>query len=290
MDAAIKRFLDYLERVQDRAKNTILAYRADLRQLSQVLEEHAGGPVSPGIISGDLLSEYVGWLTSRGYQPSTVSRKMAAVRSFLEYLSTQERRVDPSLLAGLQPPPTPKRRPRVLTREEVRSLINAPREEDSPRAMRDAALLALLYATGMRAAELVRLNVGDVDVFTGRVRKNSAGEELLPLGVAYEPLRRYLGEGRPQLLKGSGERSLFLNQRGQRLSRQGLWLVVKKWARREGLGEDVSPHTLRHSLAYHMLREGKTRRQVQRKLGLASPSAIRVYPRDHEQASDDRNR
>jgi integrase/recombinase XerD len=290
MDAAIKRFLDYLEGVQNRAKNTILAYRADLYQLSQVLEEHVGGPVFPGIISADLLSEYVSWLTNQGYQPSTVSRKMAAVRSFIEYLSTQEREVDPSLLAGLQPPPTPKRRPRVLTREEVRSLINAPREEDSPRAIRDAALLALLYATGMRAAELVSLDVGDVDVFTGRLRKDSAREGPLPLGVAYEPLRRYLREGRPQLLKASGERSLFLNQRGQRLSRQGLWLVVKKWARREGLGEDVSPHTLRHSLAYHMLREGKTRRQVQRKLGLASPSAIRVYPRVHEQGSDVQDR
>lgn len=283
MDGAIDRFLGYLEKVQDRAENTILAYRADLRQMEQVFQAQVGGPVSPGMISSDLLSEYVSWLTSQGYQPSTVSRKMAAVRSFLEYLSTQERRADSSLLAGLQPPPTPRRRPRVLTHEEVRSLINAPQAEESARAIRDAALLALLYATGMRAAELVGLDVSDVDIFTGRVQKDSATEKPLPLGLAYEPLRRYLREGRPQLLRDSSERGLFLNQRGHRLSRQGLWLVVKKWAQREGLGDDVSPHTLRHSLAYHMLRRGKTRREVQRRLGLASPSAIRVYPKDSEQ-------
>lgn len=283
MDAAIERFLDYLENVQNRAKNTILAYGADLRQMNQVLTEQSDGPVTPGMISEELLAEYVSWLTNQGYQPSTVSRKMAAVRSFLEYLSAQEQRADAGLLASLQPPPTPKRQPRVLTRDEVEKLVGAPRGSDSPRGIRDAALLSLLYATGMRAAEVVGLDVQDVDIFSGRIQKDTADIDSLPLGLAYEPLRRYLREGRPQLLRDSGERALFLNQRGQGLSRQGLWLVVKKWAKETELGEDVSPHTLRHSKAYHMLQRGKSRREVQRVLGLASPSAIRVYPKGDRQ-------
>lgn len=282
MDAAINRFLDYLENVQNRAKNTILAYGADLRQMSDVLAAQSEIPLTSGLITEELLTEYVSWLTTQGYQPSTVSRKMAAVRSFLEYLSAQEGRTDPGLLSSLQPPPTPKRQPRVLTREEVMELVEAPRDTDSPRGIRDTALLSVLYATGMRAAEVVGLEMQDVDIFSGRIQKDKADIDSLPLGIAYEPLRRYLREGRPQLLRDSSERALFLNQRGQGLSRQGLWLVVKKWAKETGLGEDVSPHTLRHSKAYHMLQRGKSRREVQRVLGLASPSAIRVYPKDNQ--------
>lgn len=198
------------------------------------------------------------------------------MRSFLEYLSQVERRCDHSLIHGLKPPPTPRRRPHILSQDEVDELLQVPMESRTPRGLRDAAILAVLYATGMRAAETVALQISDVDFEQGVVRKPMGFGMQMPLGVAEEPLRLYLLEGRPSLYKVQDEQALFLNQRGRRLSRQGLWLVVKRWASALALGDDVSPHTLRHTLANHLLSEGKSTQEVQRVLGLTSPTAIRL--------------
>jgi integrase/recombinase XerD len=276
MKEAIENFLTYLEHSQGRAQNTLLAYRADLLQMDDVLASQHVGPVTPESFTRDMMDGYIGWLTQRGYRPATVSRKMAALRSFLEYLSQVERRCEHSLVHGLKPPPTPRRRPRILSRAEVTELLQAPTESRTPRGLRDAAILAVLYATGMRAAETVALQVTNVDFEQGMIRKPNVFGMHLPLGVAEEPLRLYLLEGRPSLLKVQEEQALFLNQRGRRLSRQGLWLVVKRWASALALGDDVSPHTLRHTLANHLLGEGKTTQEVQRVLGLSSPTAIRL--------------
>jgi integrase/recombinase XerD len=276
MKEAIAKFLTYLEHSQGRAHNTLMAYRADLLQMEDVLATQHVGPVAPEGFSRDLLEGYVNWLTTQGYRPATVSRKMAALRSFLEYLSQVERRCDRSLIHGLKPPPTPRRRPRILSKNEIDRLLQAPLGSRKPRGLRDAAILALLYATGMRAAETVALDVSDIDFEQGMVRKPMSFGERLPLGIAEEPLRLYLLEGRPSLMKMQDEQALFLNQRGRRLSRQGLWLVVKRWASALALGDEVSPHTLRHTLANHLLGEGLSTQEVQRVLGLSSPTAIRL--------------
>lgn len=281
MAEAIRRFLSWLELRRGSAGNTLLAYRADLKQFQSVLE--ASELINPSQLSSEQVSKYVAWLTRQGYRPATVSRKMAAVRSFLSYLKQEEGLAEGKLLAELRPGPSPRRRPRVLDPHEVGELLSLPGKQDTPRAQRDAAILSLLYATGLRAADLVALRVEDIEVDAGKLERAGSDGGRLPLGSASEPLRRYLSKGRPQLARSSSESALFLNQRGRQLSRQGLWLVVKRWAKASGLGADVSPHTLRHTLAHHLLSEGKSRREVQLRLGLSSPNAIRV-PRERTDA------
>jgi len=274
MDAALHRFLVYLRDVRGSSANTLLAYRADLRQFVAALRGKADGPEA---LSQGALADYVSWLGQQGYRPATISRKMAAVRSFLDYLQSTNVLTDPSLRAELRPPRAPRPRPRVLTPDELQALLDAPAKQDSPRSLRDAAILALLSATGLRAAEVVALTVDEVDLERGWVGRPQNPEPQLPLGRALKPMRRYVVDGRPHLTRRADERSLFLNQRGDRLSRQGLWLVVKRWTARAGLGGDLSPHSLRHTLAHHLLQEGRSRREVQQVLGLTSANAMRVH-------------
>jgi integrase/recombinase XerD len=273
MEAALHRFLVYLRDVRGSSANTLLAYRADLRQLLSALRPKVERPED---LTPEALADYVAWLGQQGYRPATISRKMAAVRSFLDYLQSNNALTEPSLRAGLRPPRAPRPRPRVLSADELKALLDAPAKQDSPRALRDSAILALLYSTGLRAAEVVALGVDQVDLERGWVARAQA-ETPLPLGRALQPMRRYVVDGRPHLARRSDERSLFLNQRGDRLSRQGLWLVVKRWTTRAGLGGDLSPHSLRHTLAHHMLQEGRSRREVQQVLGLTSANAMRVH-------------
>lgn len=276
MREAIGKFLVYLEDSQGRAQNTLLAYRADLLQMARVLASQRVGPIAPEDFTRESLQGYVNWVTAQAYRPSTVSRKMAAMRCFLEYLSQVERRCEHVLIQDLRSPPTPRRYPRILTQEEVEALLKAPLASKTARGMRDAAILAVLYATGMRAAELISLQLSDVFLERGKIRKPLSREVHLSLGEAEYPLRAYLDQGRPCLLKTQEQQALFLNQRGHRLSRQGLWLVVKRWASALAMGDEVSPHTLRHTLANHLLCKGVNTREVQRVLGLSSPTAIRL--------------
>jgi len=276
MQTAILRFLTFLREQRGSADNTILAYRTDLQQMDQVVSRGKGAQVTAPTLDRDKLRRYVEWLSESGYRPATVARKMAAVRSFLDYLGGHEEGVIPNLILELQSPPAPRRRPRILTKDEIDRLLAAPAKLESPRGLRDAAILALLYATGLRAAEAVGLRIDDVDLAAGVVRRGKPAAQALKLGESLPALRRYLEEARGQLNSSASEKALFLNQRGQSLSRQGLWLVVKRWAQATGLGEDVSPYSLRHSLAHHMLNQGRTRREVQELLGLSSPNVLRV--------------
>src|SRR3990172_4911476 len=240
-DAALHRFLVYLRDVRGSSANTLLAYRADLRQFVAALR---GKSDSPEALSQQALADYVAWLGQQGYRPATISRKMAAVRSFLDYLLSVNVVTDLSLRSELRPPRAPRPRPRVLTPEELQTLLDAPAKQDSPRSLRDAAILSLLYATGLRAAEVVALTLDEVDLEKGWVSRVQHSDPHLPLGRALKPMRRYVVDGRPHLTRRPDERSLFLNQRGDRLSRQGLWLGGERWTTRGGLGGDVFPHSL----------------------------------------------
>lgn len=276
MEREIERFLKDLREVRGRAANTVLAYGADLAQMTRVLQADHEGPLTSTSITLDAILKYVEWLGGQGYRPTTVSRKMASVRAFLDYLAVEEGRSTSGIAMQLQPPPTPRRQPRILTMDEVKGLVEAAASLDSPLGQRDAAILAVLYSTGMRAADVVDLNIQDVDLSRSELARASNRSQWLPLGIAHDHLRKYLAEGRPNLSRPPEIEALFLNQRGRRLSRQGVWLVVKRWASALGLSKDVSPHTLRHTLASHMLSQGMTRRQVQRQLGLSSPNSVRV--------------
>ena len=276
MDEIIEAFLRHLQADQGRANNTVLAYRADLRQFAAALNELAGRKIGLDEINGDRLARYAAWLGGRGYRPATLSRKMAAVRSFLESHNVAGSESVPELADALRPPPAPRRQPRLLSIEEVNGLLAAPLRNGTVRGVRDAALLAVLYATGLRAADAVGLTMKDLDLVEGRLRRTGDSGGWLPLGTALPVLRRYVEEARPQLVHDGDVRAVFVNQRGRPLSRQGLWLIVKHWAEATGLGAKVSPHSLRHALIQHMLASGKSRRDIQRVLGLRSPNAIRA--------------
>lgn len=276
MDEAIEVFLHQLQTKHGRAKNTVLAYRADLRQFSAALNGITGQRITLSDISGDLLTRYAAWLGTRGYRPATLSRKMAAVRSFLESYSVSGSESVHDLAEALRPPPAPRRQPRLLSTVEVDQLLAAPLRSGSPRNLRDGALLAVLYATGLRAADAVGLRLSDLDLTEGRLRRTSDDGGWMPLGSALPVLRRYVEEARPLLAQDHEVSAVFVNQRGRPLSRQGLWLIVKHWAEDTGLGDKVSPHSLRHALIQHLLAGGKSRRDIQHILGLRSPNAIRA--------------
>jgi integrase/recombinase XerD len=236
----------------------------------------------PGGITQQSVAGYATWLQGKGYTAATVARKMVAVRSYLGFLGVDDVPGSAELMSQLQPPPTPRKPPRVLSPEQFERLRSAPAGLMNPRGQRDTAVLDLLYSTGMRASEITELDLEHLDLESARIRVPGARDLALPLGAARSSIRSYLENGRPQLVRQLSERALFVNLRGKRLSRQGLWLVVKRWAQMAGLDEHVSPHSLRHSMAHLWLSQGKSRRELQRTLGLSSPSAIRVRPKPRQ--------
>jgi integrase/recombinase XerD len=287
MENAILRFLTHLDEKRGCAENTIQAYRADLQQFSHVVLVSETRTITPDMLRHDTLSRYVGWLLEQGYQPATVSRKIAAVRSFLNYLRDFEEISPPQFTDELISPPTPRREPRVLSRAETEALLQAPAKVDNPRAIRDRAILEFILATGFRAAEVIELRLEDIDLSRKEVYRPRSRDRPVPLGSAEESMRTYVSKSRPHMVRNPRENILFLNQRGQGFSRQGLWLVVKRWAEVAGLGSDVSPQTLRHTLTKNLLEEGKSRREVQHFLGLSSPNAIWTGFRGADQDSSE---
>ena len=277
MEAALHRFLVYLRDVRGSSANTLLAYRADLRQLVAALRPKVERPED---LTQEALADYVAWLGQQGYRPATISRKMAAVRSLLDYLQSKSALMDPSLRSGLRPPRAPRPRPRVLSADELQALLDAPAKQDSPRSLRDSAILELLYATGMRASELVGLRLDALDLRAGFVTPIGKGsrQRVVPLGsAASKALRAYLALSRPRFVKGADPGTVFLNRRGGRLSRQALWGLIRKYAAVQGLRGRPSPHALRHSFASHLLEGGADLRAVQAMLGHADISTTQIY-------------
>jgi len=278
----VQQFLDFLLVEKGYSNNTIVAYRNDLAQLVAFLatDKQMEKPLDWKKVNRDTIIDYILHLREREYASSTVARKSAAVKSFFHFLfQTGVLSDDPT--ATLESPRVKKRLPRSASPEDIEELLTAPRG-DGPKALRDRALLELLYATGMRVTELISLDLEGVDLDTGTVRCYGKGakERLVPIhSRAVEALRRYLDKGRSQFLRDDGEKALFLNPRGQRLTRQGLWLIVKQYVEQAGLGSVITPHTLRHSFATHMLNRGANLRNVQHLLGHASLATTQVYTR-----------
>ncbi|MDP2728383.1 MAG: site-specific tyrosine recombinase, partial [Dehalococcoidia bacterium] len=225
-------------------------------------------------------------LKERQYAPATLARKVAAVKSFFRFLSA-EGILDRDPTEEIDSPKVDKPLPKYLTVDEVNTLLEQPAKDRSPEGLRDRAMLELLYATGMRVSELVGLNVDDIDLGEGFVRCLGKGskERLIPLHPeAGEIVLTYLEDGRPHLVTNSAQLALFLNRRGERLTRQGLWLILKGYASKAKISSEVTPHVLRHSFATHMLQRKADLRHVQEWLGHANISTTQVYThltRDH---------
>jgi integrase/recombinase XerD len=283
MDANIQEFLDYLVAERGSSDNTVAAYRNDLTQFHDFVTQPAqlDGSTHWSELTRDHLINYILYLKEREYASATVARKVAAMKSFCHFLlRTGVISEDPA--EDLDSPRVKKQLPQTLSTSEVDRLLALPAEGGrSPKALRDAALLELLYATGMRVSEVAHLTLDDLDLESGTVRCVGKGtkERVMPLyPKAIESLRDYLENGRGALVSDNRqERTLFLNPRGEQLTRQGLWLIIKGYARELDLEDRVTPHTLRHSFATHMLDGGAGLREVQRLLGHANISTTQVY-------------
>ncbi|MBE2233235.1 MAG: site-specific tyrosine recombinase XerD [Anaerolinea sp.] len=285
MQAQVDEFLDYLAAEKGYSDNTLAAYRNDLGQFTQYLVNQTDAARWDEISKSQIV-DYILHMKELEYASSTVARKVAAVKSFFHYLRDEGViENDPTL--SLESPKVKKHLPKAISEEDVERLLAEPTRSDSPKALRDSALLEVLYATGMRVTELVSLNVEDVDLQAGTVYCLGKGdrERVVPIyDQASLILGRYLNEGRPYLLRDASETALFLNHRGERLTRQGLWLIIKHYVDAIGIESEVTPHTLRHSFATHMLHGGAKLRDVQKLLGHANISTTQVYTqvtRDH---------
>jgi integrase/recombinase XerD len=279
MEQHLTRFLNVLGAERGYSDNTTAAYRNDLAQFSEYLRQCPGGPVTePEQINAGVASDYVAELHRRNYAASTIARKVAAVKSFFHYLA-QTGVVGPDLADGLDAPKVKKNLPKTLSRQEVERLLAVAGTGRSAKAVRDRALLRFLYATGMRVTEVVTLSVEDVDVEHSEVRLRGRGSRGRAVPIPQDTmlaLSEYLAGARGQLLKDPAEAALFVNHRGQKLTRQGLWLIIKEHAEAAGIA-DVTPHTLRHSFASHRLNDGANLKDLQELLGHANLSTTQVY-------------
>jgi len=280
MDELSSKFLNFLAVEKNASNNTISAYRNDLAQFAAYAAGKGGAPDWVGA-RGAVFAGFVEDLRQRGYKDTTVARKVAAVKSFFGFLAAE------GIIANdptehLKSPQVGKSLPRALTIHEVDELLEQPARRTTLEARRDKAMLELLYATGMRVSELVALNKADValesDPVTVRCIGKGDRERMLPLlQRAADELRQYMYHVRPRLVRKSQEPALFVNRRGERLTRQGFWLILKNYAKAANLDRHVTPHTLRHTYATHMLSGGMPLRNVQESLGHASISTTQIY-------------
>jgi integrase/recombinase XerD len=273
-------FLSYLEFERGLSRNTLEAYRGDLLQLGRFLSEHnlSALEAGPADISDFLTGLAAGDREHKPASPATIHRKSACLRSFYRHLRREGlRESDPT--ATLSAPRRTRKLPQVLTRGEVEHLLAQPRGTD-PAALRDRALLELMYASGLRASEAIGLELGDLDVEERVLRARGKGskERIVPIGgQALKALTAYIERGRPKLVKNRPEEHLFVNFRGGQLTRQGLYKIVRRHALSAGLADRMSPHTLRHTFATHLLAGGCDLRSVQEMLGHADVSTTQLY-------------
>ena len=271
-------FLSYLEFERGLSRNTLEAYRSDLLQYGRFLDGRGTGASSArGADIADFLAG-LGGSEGRAASPATVHRKSACLRSFYRHLR-REGVIDSDPTAGVTAPRRGRKLPQVLTRGEVNRLLEQPRGT-GPTDLRDRALLELMYASGLRASEAIGLEVADVDTEAHvlRARGKGAKERVVPVGrTAAEAVRHYLVRGRGALVGERAESHLFVNFRGGPLTRQGLYKIVRRHAAGAGLADRMSPHTLRHTFATHLLAGGCDLRSVQEMLGHADVATTQLY-------------
>ena len=282
MNEVVESFLNYMTVERGASPNTLAAYRNDLSQLTEFLQSADGlsnGHVAWEKVTERTISDYVLYLHGLGYSETTRARKIASTKSLFGFL-VDEGTLEGNPTTNVSAPRIGRSLPEALTVEEVDRLLAAPGEVHTPEAIRDQAMLELLYASGMRVSEMLSLDMEDVSIETGAVRCFGKGgkERIVPIhGGASEAVSFYVEEVRPGLLGSKSTAALFLNRRGSRLTRQGFWLILKGYCKRAGLNGKITPHTLRHSFATHLLRGGAPLRHVQELLGHASINTTQIY-------------
>lgn len=275
MSGEIEAFITYLHNVKMTSENTQLSYRRDLNKLKCYLEKQ--DIVKVGEVQPENLAQYVKYLEEQGFKAATISRNIASIKAFYHFLY-QKRRVNMDVSENLQAPKIERKLPDIMTMEETESLLRQP-SGDTPKDLRDKAMLELLYATGIRVTELISLNVSDVNLQTDSLLcRDGSRERSIPFGSkAKEALTHYLEEGRRELLKGEENTALFVNCSGKPMSRQGFWKLLKSYGKKAGISKEITPHTVRHSFAAHLVENGADLKSVQEMLGHSDISTTQVY-------------
>ena len=271
----ITNFAEYLREVKKTSRNTELSYQRDLIQLSAYLEEQ--GITEVGKVTKTSLNSYILYLEREGKATTTISRMLASMKAFFHYeFSLGKIPKDPAEL--LKAPKIEKKAPTILSVEEVEMLMAQPKGK-KPKEIRDKAMLELLYATGIRVSELVHLELTDVNLPVGFITcRDDQKERNIPFGcTTKKALVDYLENGRESLLKGKEANWLFVNCNGKAMSRQGIWKIIKYYGEMAGIQSDITPHSLRHSFAAHLLKNGADVRAVQNMLGHSDMATTQVY-------------
>lgn len=275
MEKEINSFMIYLHNERRTSENTEMSYRRDLLKVKHFMENQGIEDVKK--ISATNLNSYVLYLEKNHFSAATISRNIASLKAFYHYMF-REGMVREDISERLKAPRIEKKLPEILTTKEVVRLLEQPCG-DTDKEIRDRAMLELLYATGIRVTELITLKVSDVNLSMGFIKcKDVTKERVIPFGgKAKSALQRYLNEARDHMINAPDSEYLFANCSGQPMSRQGFWKLIKSYAKKAGITADITPHTLRHSFAAHMVENGADLRSVQEMLGHSDISTTQIY-------------
>ncbi len=265
----------YLTEEKHAQKNTLNSYARDLNQFQTWLM--ANGITDLKKVKKETVNEYLQYMSGKGKSPATVTRSTASIRSFYNYM-LREGRVKTNPAKAVTSQKVERKYPEILTNREVELFLEQPKCVDE-KGFRDHAMLELLYATGIRVSELIGLNVEDVNLTVGFIRCTTHGKErIIPLyTAAVKALWEYMEKIRPRIIADENQQALFVNMSGERMSRQGFWKIIKYYQEKAEINKDITPHTLRHSFAVHLLENGADLRSIQEMLGHADISSTQIY-------------
>jgi len=271
----IARYGAYLTEEKQASQNTVASYLRDVTQFSEYLLNSQQCGLREA--TGNQIQSYMSWMQNRGKSAASATRFLASIKSFYNYLLSQgDIKENPA--RGVSSAKVERKYPEILTSQEVELFLEQPQCVDA-KGFRDHAMLELLYATGIRVTELISLDLDDLNLAAGVIRCISKGKErIIPLyQTAIRALQDYVRMIRPQLIADDSERALFVNMNGERMSRQGFWKIIKFYQDKAGIEKDITPHTLRHSFAVHLLENGADLRSIQEMLGHADISSTQIY-------------
>ena len=274
MEKDIKNFLEFIKSDKKLSKNTLESYQRDILQYQEYLEEKK---INYKEVNNENVLGYLDYLKGLDKKASTISRHLASIRLFYQYL-LKNKIVKEDPTKGIQSPKIEKKAPSVLSSQEVSLLLEQPNGEGL-KSIRDKAMLEVAYATGMRVTEIISLNVSDIDIESSLVTcKNENKQRIIPLGkLSLSALKEYMTIARPNMIKDDNETALFVNVNGKRLTRQGFWKIIKIYKEQAHITKDITPHVLRHSFATHLLQNGADLKSIQTMLGHSDISSTQVY-------------
>lgn len=278
MEREIEAFISYLREIKRTSPNTEMSYRRDLTKMRIYLEVTAGSPAACDVTEENL-KKYIAYMERKKFKASTISRNIASIKAFYHYL-LREGLVKTDVSCCLKSPKVERKAPDVLSVEEMEKLLEQP-AGDSNKELRDNAMLELLYATGIRVSELIGLKITDVNMHMGfLICRDGDKERMVSFNnEVREALQRYLTKAREQMAANEARDIFFVNCSGAPMSRQGFWKLIKSYAKKAGITKDITPHTLRHTFAAHMVESGADLRSVQEMLGHSDISTTHMYVR-----------